>query len=473
MKNAMPHIVLATSLLTAASTPAQAADCACSGTFEAGDRVVALADNPSGADALPAGTAGTVICGSTVLQAILVRWDNWNLGNSFVTTICDCPTNPGVGTSGDWLVDCASIGLAVVNNVTQGTEYATIADGVADSNPGDVLELEARTYFEQGIVLNNKDITIRGQGPGLTIIDGGGITGALLTFRNGDESTVEGLTLQNGIATSLNGGGAARIESSNTSVIMRNCHFIGNGSTEESFGAVYVERAEATFDGCFFTGNISRSNGNGTAIGVLAGRLNALHCVFGDGVNGFSNVYVQTASDTPSVGRLVNCTFADPEIDIAYFRSRGEGTTAELINCVFGDQEAFRAFAGAIVSTARCVYSGATGNNIDGVPTFVDPANGNFRLAPGSLGIDAADTDAYLNAGGGDFDIDGTFRYWDDAGTFNTGTGPTNVLDCGAYEFMGTSPSQAACPGDIDGDGDTDLEDFTILASDFGCVPTP
>ena len=53
-----------------------------------------------------------------------------------------------------------------------------------------------------------------------------------------------------------------------------------------------------------------------------------------------------------------------------------------------------------VLETTRCLYAGATGDNIDGVPTFVDPINGDYRLAAGSLGIDAADHDAYVAAGG-------------------------------------------------------------------------
>lgn len=44
----------------------------------------------------------------------------------------------------------------------------------------------------------------------------------------------------------------------------------------------------------------------------------------------------------------------------------------------------------------RCLYAGASGNNINGVPTFEDAGAGDYRLAPGSLGIDAADHDEYV-----------------------------------------------------------------------------
>jgi hypothetical protein len=41
-----------------------------------------------------------------------------------------------------------------------------------------------------------------------------------------------------------------------------------------------------------------------------------------------------------------------------------------------------------------------------------------------------------------------------------------------AFELWGiTGPT--VCPGDLDGDGDTDLGDLGILLADFGCQPPP
>ena len=46
---------------------------------------------------------------------------------------------------------------------------------------GDLIELGACTFFERELNLNNKNITLRGQGPDATIIDGDNVGGAILS----------------------------------------------------------------------------------------------------------------------------------------------------------------------------------------------------------------------------------------------------------------------------------------------------
>ena len=88
-----------------------------------------------------------------------------------------------------------------------------------------------------------------------------------------------------------------------------------------------------------------------------------------------------------------------------------------------------------------------TCERVDGEPTFVDTANGDFRLAAGSLGIDAG----YRNQLVGATDLNGDPRAHDDLGTANTGGGSPSYMDLGAYEFQGFS--------DDDGDGVGNADD--------------
>lgn len=76
-------------------------------------------------------------------------------------------------------------------------------------------------------------------------------------------------------------------------------------------------------------------------------------------------------------------------------------------------------------------------------PKFIDYANHNFRLQPGSPAIDAGTSDGALTT-----DKDGNPRY-DDPNTPNKGGGSYPYYDIGAYEYQGTggpSPSDTTPP---------------------------
>ena len=99
--------------------------------------------------------------------------------------------------------------------------------------------------------------------------------------------------------------------------------------------------------------------------------------------------------------------------------------------------------------------------SIDADPMFVDPAGDNYRLAAGSPCIDAADNAAV--PAGTTTDLAGNPRFWDDPDTVDTGAGAAPLVDMGAYEYGAAAP----CPGDVNGDGVSDLTDLAILLSNF------
>ena len=104
---------------------------------------------------------------------------------------------------------------------------------------------------------------------------------------------------------------------------------------------------------------------------------------------------------------------------------------------------------------------------------------GDFRLAAGSLGIDAGDASSYqFLSNGTTEDFDGNPRYVDDLGTTDTGIGFTSIIDLGPFEFQGLTDSDGdsvgdavdMCPGfddlvDADSDGIPDACDNCVNTS--------
>lgn len=114
--------------------------------------------------------------------------------------------------------------------------------------------------------------------------------------------------------------------------------------------------------------------------------------------------------------------------------------------------------------TASNVQGGFTGEgNINTNPLFVDAANDNLRLLPGSPCIDAADNGA-PGVGAIATDVDSHARFADDPATVDTENTPkaiVPIIDMGPYEYIA---------GDGDRDGDTDLFDYELFA---GCATGP
>ncbi len=332
-----------------------------------------------------------------------------------------------------------------VHNVTQGTFHPTIQDAITTATNGDVIELGACTFDEWGFALNNKNLTIRGQGRDQTVIDGGW-NGRVFSLES-DDSIFEDLTIRRGVPEAANGGGAVQMWG-NCNPVFRRVDFRDCDGTGYAHGAVDCNGNDTTmvFEACRFLDNFGASR---TAYGGFA-ITTFRNCLFAGNSGGSSTVHARAQMD------VVNCTFADYTDVNAITAGSGGILTAQ--NCVFDAGNPSGTVGSGIISVIDSLFPGGAGTNIDGVPSFVDAPGGDYRLASASLGIDAADYDAYTTAGGGAADVNGDPRTHDDTGTADTGSGALTYLDMGAYEFQGTTIP--TIPGDCDGDGDVDLDDF-------------
>jgi len=98
-----------------------------------------------------------------------------------------------------------------VYNQTKESYYITIQKAINNSSINDIIVVSTGTYYEN-IVIDNKNITLKSSDPAdpatvaTTIIDGQD-QDSVVKFFNGDTSTLEGFTIQNGNEPYYGGGG--------------------------------------------------------------------------------------------------------------------------------------------------------------------------------------------------------------------------------------------------------------------------
>lgn len=103
----------------------------------------------------------------------------------------------------------------------------------------------------------------------------------------------------------------------------------------------------------------------------------------------------------------------------------------------------------------------------DGPDDLAGTADDDLRLLPGSPCIDAADNTVDTDAQSAgvqalpEADLDGHARFVDDPATADSGVGAPPIVDMGPHEYR---------PGDLDHDGDVDLDDHAALAE---CLSGP
>jgi len=171
----------------------------------------------------------------------------------------------------------------------------------------------------------------------------------------------------------------------------------------------------------------------GGAIGSNAtGSIVLENCLIRDNLAGTSNPGGGLWSGAGTV-RIANCTIERNEAQTGGGLAFGNAGSAVIDNTIVRNSVGGEIDPGTISVIVRYsnVAGGAVGaGNIDAAVTYVDFIGGDFRLAAGSAGIDAADGDAAPLR-----DLDGNRRV-DDPLTADTGAGQPPFADMGAYEYQ-------------------------------------
>lgn len=289
----------------------------------------------------------------------------------------------------------------------------TIRRGRADGNLGAGVRIEAGTIHS--CVISNNSALSNGGGAGVYVA--GGIVSNCVITHNGAHVA----------------GGGVRIDSGTVrhSTIRNNTSGV-NGSF--GGGGVYLNGASAVLEYCVIHDNRGGASAHGGGIHQVNGT--AQNClIWRNSVAHSAGVYLQN-------GTLSNCTIVQNRNTGAPNGAglRQTGGTAQ--NLMIWDNFPGANFTRDKDQCPDVVKTGGTftyscsiplqpgAGNIALEPAFIDPANGNFRLAPGSAGIDAG-----TNLPAITLDIEGTTR-------------PLNGDDtAGAFHDMGCYESQAINSG--------------------------
>ena len=277
------------------------------------------------------------------------------------------------------------------------------------------------------------------------------------------------------------GGDQGGLAADDANVTARRCNFNGNTSTAFPGAGAYLNDGEYRFEDCRFFANDStqiasaiaitegqlflsdctlsgNSTTNGTTLiagdagvtmrgcAVVTNNGTTFPAMVGVGNTGYTveNTYIFNNSDDDSAStgapvgvidgatmKMYNCTFK--ENDAAY--SAGGNGNYVFTNCILPAGASGVTVPGVTTTMEYCLVEGghAGAGNINGVATYESSPFQSVQLAAGSLGIDAANSNA-IDLASIPTDFYGHSRVIDDLEVGDTGVGSTSSLDIGCAE---------------------------------------
>ena len=197
---------------------------------------------------------------------------------------------PQVWVDDDW--SDASVGDVVEGHIFGTNAFDTVQGGLDAVTGPAVVHVAAGTYNEH-IMLEN-GVRVEGAGPKVTILDGIGLHGNVVTVQNVNGTTIfEGFTVQGGTrtTTATQGTGMNLIDSSPA---VRNCHFLNNETV-----ALQNSNSSPQINDCVF-----RSNSGSGMFNLNDSNPVVTDCLFeANNATGMRNV--------DSSPELIRCDFID------------------------------------------------------------------------------------------------------------------------------------------------------------------
>ncbi|GAB5497559.1 MAG: hypothetical protein Phyf2KO_26390 [Phycisphaerales bacterium] len=292
-----------------------------------------------------------------------------------------------------------------------------------------------------------------------------------------------------GILFELGGSGQSNID---RSVFADNVALNSGGG-----GIAYTELGshnlrESTLRGNRVEGN---SASGGAIMTFLTGSnvVNIESCLITGNEAAFVGAGIHATPTSNSITRLANCTvvgnrsingavgainYTSGEIILRNTIVWGNSTVSPIAQQAWslgGSAIAGVTVANSIIHHLGVVQPPPAGSNntsddpmfddIDGPDDLIGTEDDNASLMPGSPAIDAGNSNDVISSSG--LDVNGDPRFADDTGTADSGisNGVDPVVDIGAAEFQGTTPSD--CVADVNNDGMLTPTDFTAWINAF------
>jgi predicted outer membrane repeat protein len=337
------------------------------------------------------------------------------------------------------------------NNATTGSSQSLLR--IVDAAEATLINCVLKDNTVAGRVVRVQDAVLTMINCTINNNTTGGAIGA-----NGSDVVLTDCRLINNAAS---GGGAVSLVGGTASI--SRCSFVSN-SAQNSGGAVYTSSADPVFTSCIFVLNDADLD-RGGAMFCDGGAPSVINCTF----------YGNT-SYWPAGG--ISIDDSDLVLTNSILWGNFDGGTITQ-----SDQFFIEGYHADPVVNYSCIqgWTGSLGGvgNMGSNPQFVDavpPDDAgeslvvNVRLLGGSACIDAGDNTAATT---GDIDLVGSPRFIDDSCAPDDGApdGVNPMVDLGAYEFLGTSPSTV--PADVNGDCVVSIPDLLLLLQAWGPCPDP
>ena len=281
--------------------------------------------------------------------------------------------------------------LARVINIPN--DFATIQEGINESNNGDTVFVESGAYIEN-INFDGKNITVLGENRETTIIDGNQ-NGSVVTFESGENENaiLKNFTIINAGGHGNNFGGGIFVQDQSTP-ILDSLIIDGNsgGGYEGSYGGGGICVIEPGSKVSIFNSIIKNSSGESEVGGLFScqgGWIVATNCIIADNNNSGVQAGCGSGSNDSPID-LINCTITNNSYYGVYML--GPSTISITNSIIYNNIDYYCNdlsydlwVGGSLFLNESLVSGGYAGPGvIDEDELFCDPQNENYTLAQNS-----------------------------------------------------------------------------------------